>query len=217
MNSSTIPWVSLILSLAILGAYELHLSVLSRRHPLATARSAHALLRVEWVRALSRQAGSEIVAVQALRNSLMSATITASTAALALMGTLTVSSNSVTQDMALFGMRQVSPRLALELLLLATLFASYVCSATAMRYFSHGSFIMSLPVDSEERSRRTPMAIDYVRRAGVLYSWGLRLFLFLAPIVAGLVNPVAMPFAAIVLILVLRAFDRTPGALAPEA
>ena len=213
--NSTIAWLSLLLSLAILGAYELNLSRLSRRQPLATARSAHALLRVEWVQALSRQAGSEIVAVQALRNSLMSATITASTAALALMGTLTVTSTTVAQDMALFGMQQLSTRLVLELLLLATLFASYVCSATAMRYFSHGSFIMSLPVGSEERLRRTSMAIDYVRRAGILYSWGLRLFLFLAPIVAGLVNPVAMPFAAIALTLVLRAFDRAPAGLAP--
>lgn len=213
--NSTIPWLALLLSLAILAAYEVQLSMLSRRRPLATARSAHALLRVEWVQALSRQAGSEIVAVQALRNSLMSATITASTAALALMGTLTVTSTTVAQDMALFGMQQVSTRLVLELLLLATLFASYVCSATAMRYFSHSSFIMSLPVDSEERLRRTPMAMDYVRRAGILYSWGLRLFLFLAPIVAGLVNPVAMPFAAIALTLVLRAFDRAPAGLPP--
>ena len=155
------------------------------------------------------------MAVQALRNSLMSATITASTAALALMGTLTVTSTTVAQDMALFGMQQLSPRLVLELLLLATLFASYVCSATAMRYFSHSSFIMSLPVGSEERLRRTPMAMDYVRRAGILYSWGLRLFLFLAPIVAGLVNPVAMPFAAIALTVVLRAFDRAPAGLPP--
>lgn len=213
--NSTISWLSLFLSLAILGAYELNLSRLSRRQPLATARSAHALLRVEWVQALSRQAGSEIVAVQALRNSLMSATITASTAALALMGTLTVTSTTVAQDMALFGLQQLSTRLVLELLLLATLFASYVCSATAMRYFSHGSFIMSLPVGSDERLRRTPMAIDYVRHAGILYSWGLRLFLFLAPIVAGLVNPVAMPFAAIALTLVLRAFDRAPADLPP--
>ncbi|MDO9002475.1 MAG: DUF599 domain-containing protein [Aquabacterium sp.] len=213
--NSTIPWLSLFLSLAILGAYELNLSRLSRRQPLATARSAHALLRVEWVQALSRQAGSEIVAVQALRNSLMSATITASTAALALMGTLTVTSTTVAQDMALFGLQQLSTRLVLELLLLTTLFASYVCSATAMRYFSHGSFIMSLPVGSEERQRRTSMAIDYVRRAGILYSWGLRLFLFLAPIVAGLVNPLAMPFAAIALALVLRAFDRAPAGVPP--
>lgn len=208
MNSA-LPWLSLLASLLILGAYELHLSMLSRRQPQATARSAHALLRAEWVKALAAEPGSEIVAVQALRNSLMSATITGSTAALALMGTLTVTSSS--QEMTLFGMQTMSVRLALELLLLATLFASYVCSAMAMRYFSHVSFIMSMPVASSERQQRQPLASDYIRRAGTLYSWGLRLFLFLAPIVAGLVNPLAMPVAALVLTLVLRAFDRVPA------
>ncbi|RZL03893.1 MAG: DUF599 domain-containing protein [Rubrivivax sp.] len=213
MNSSTISWLALFLSLAILGAYEVHLALLSRRHSLATARSAHALLRAEWVQALSRQVGSEIVAVQALRNSLMSATITGSTAALALMGTLTVTASS--QEMALFGMQKLSVRLALELLMLATLFSSYVCSAMAMRYFSHVSFIMSMPVDSPERQSRLPMVSDYIRRAGILYSWGLRLFLFLAPIIAGLVNPLAMPVAALVLALVLRPFDRVPSHTPP--
>lgn len=213
MNSALIPWLSLLASLLILGAHELNLSVLSRRHPQATARSAHALLRVEWVQALSNERGSEVTAVQALRNSLMSATITGSTAALALMGTLTVTASS--QEMALFGMQKLSVRLALELLMLATLFSSYVCSAMAMRYFSHVSFIMSMPVDSPERQSRLPMASDYIRRAGILYSWGLRLFLFLAPIIAGLVNPLAMPVAALVLALVLRSFDRVPSHTPP--
>lgn len=209
--NTTLPWACLALSLAILGGYELYLYRLARATPSATARSAHALLRAEWVQSLSAQPGFEIVAVQALRNSLMSATITASTAALALMGTLTLTASTSLQDFTLFGMQRVTLRLALELLLLATLFASYVCSATAMRYFSHASFIMSLPVGSAERQGRTPMAIDYVRRAGILYSWGLRLFLFLAPIVAGLINPVAMPLAAAALTVVLRAFDRIPS------
>lgn len=212
-NPVLLPWLALLVALLILGAYELHLSVLSRRQPLLTARSAHALLRAEWVHALSREPGSEIAAVQALRNSLMSATITGSTAALALMGTLTVTSSS--QELALFGLQKLSVRLTLELLLLATLFSSYVCSAMAMRYFSHVSFIMSMPVASSERESCQPLATDYIRRAGILYSWGLRLFIFLAPIVAGLVNPLAMPFAALALVLVLRAFDRVPARPTP--
>ena len=58
----------------------------------------------------------------------------------------------------------------------------------AMRYYNHASFVMSLLAKSEQRERRTPMAIDYVRRAGLLYSWGLRFFLFVAPVVMGLVT-----------------------------
>ena len=54
------------------------------------------------------------------------------------------------------------------------------------------------------------MAIDYARRAGLLYSWGLRFFLFVAPVVVGCANESAMPFAAAGLVLVLRFFDRFP-------
>jgi hypothetical protein len=209
--NDTLSWLLLLMSAVVLGGYEVFLTLAASRNPQATARSAHAVLREEWVHSLSRQQGSEIVAVQALRNSLMSATISASTAALALMGMLTLVSSAAVQNVSLIAMQQITVQLALELLLLASLFASYVCSAMAMRYFSHATFILSLPVGSSERECRTPMAATYVKRAGMLYSWGLRLFLLLAPIAAGLINPLAMPFAAVALVFVLHVFDKGPG------
>lgn len=205
-----LPWLAIAAAALIIGAYELHLVLAARRSAEATARSAHALLRSEWVAALSMYPGSEILAVQTLRNSLMSATITASTAALALMGSVSLAASSAIRNGTLWALPQNSARLVLELMLLSALFASYVCSAMAMRYFSHAGFVLSLPVGSPSRERRRPMAVAYVQRAGVLYSWGLRLFLFVAPIGAGLVNPIAMPVAALALIVVLRLFDRAP-------
>ena len=203
-----LPWAALVASVLLIGGYELRLWATERRNPQSTARAAHAALREEWVRALSGQSGSEIVAVQTLRNSLMSATISASTAALALMGTLSLSAPGAGRGLDLFGITRLSPGLVLELMLLTTLFASYVCSATAMRYFSHAGFVMSLPVASSQRQARLPTAIDYVRRAGTLYGWGLRSFFFVAPIIAGLINPFAMPLASLGLVLVLRLLDR---------
>lgn len=211
-----LAWLATLVTIAVLAAYEAVLTVAQRRRPERMARSAHAALREEWFTAVSQQKGSEILAVQTLRNSLMSATIAASTAALALMGTLSVMASMAARDIALPALQQPSVRLVLELLLLATLFASYVCSAMAMRYFNHAGFVMSLPVGSAQRKQREPMAADYVRRAGLLYSWGLRLFLFLAPLVAGLVSPYAMPFAAVGLVFVLRIFDRAPASMARE-
>ncbi len=202
--------VALVISVLLIGGYELRLWVTERSNPQSTARAAHAALREEWVRALSGQSGSEIVAVQTLRNSLMSATISASTAALALVGTLSLTVPGASQGLGLFGITRLSPALVLELMLLATLFASFVCSATAMRYFSHAGFVMSLPVASPQREARLPTAIDYVRRAGSLYGWGLRSFFLVAPIIAGLVNAFAMPLASLALVLVLRALDRRP-------
>ncbi len=205
---SILPWAALVASVLLIGGYELRLWATERRNPQSTARAAHAALREEWVRALSGQSGSEIVAVQTLRNSLMSATISASTAALALMGTLSLSAPGAGRGLDLFGITRLSPGLVLELMLLTTLFASYVCSATAMRYFSHAGFVMSLPVASSQRQARLPTAIVYVRRAGSLYGWGLRSFFLVAPIIAGLINPFAMPLASLGLVLVLRSLDR---------
>lgn len=201
-------WAALVTSVLLIGGYELRLWAMERSHPQSSARAAHAALREEWVRALSGQSGSEIVAVQTLRNSLMSATISASTAALALVGTLSLTVPGASQGLALFGLTRLSPGLVIELMLLTTLFASYVCSATAMRYFSHAGFVMSLPVASPAREARLRTAIDYVRRAGSLYGWGLRAFFLVAPLIAGLIHAFAMPLASLALVLVLRALDR---------
>ena len=203
-------WAALVTSVLLIGGYELRLWATEQRNPRSTARAAHAALREAWVRALSGQGGSEIVAVQTLRNSLMSATISASTAALALVGTLSLTVSSASQGLGLFGLTRLSPGLVIELMLLGTLFSAYVCSATAMRYFSHAGFVMSLPVASPEREARLPTAIDYVRRAGSLYGWGLRAFFLVAPLIAGLIHAFAMPLASFALVLVLRALDRGP-------
>ena len=205
-------WIAFALSSAIFFAYEVWVIWLGWRHPERIARSAHAFMRASWVDALSRQPGFEIVAVQALRNSLMSATIAASTAALALMGSVSLASSSL--DSTTF---QGTPplRIVLEMLLMATLFASYVCSAMSMRYFSHAGFVMSMPVASPERPELNPMAKEYVKRAGLLYSWALRFFLIISPLVVGIVRPVGMPFMAVALVIALWFFDRpakpTPG------
>ncbi len=203
-------WGGIVSSSLILSAYELYSWRVARRDPTATARSAHRVLRAEWVRALSRQAGSELLAVQALRNSLMSATITASTAAISAMGatSLIVSNPGATRGW--FDLRLASSRSVLELALLATLFIAYGCSAMAARYYHHSGFLMSLPVGSPERTSHETTAVAYVQRAGVLYSWSLRCFLFLAPIVAGMLSSLLMLPVALSLVALLHAFDGAP-------
>ena len=50
--------------------------------------------------------------------------------------------------------------------------------------------------------------VAYVRRAGVLYSWGLRHLILVAPILACLLHPLAGPVAAVLVVIVLLRFDR---------
>ena len=148
-------WLAALATVGILLIHEAWLAWRQRRHPERLARSAHARLRQEWFEAVSAQPGSEILAVQTLRNSLMSATMTASTAAIGLMGTATLAAPSLQAG--------VDPA-------------------------------------GEEAA--------YARRAGTLYSWGLRHVILVAPLLASIVWPMAGPPAALLLAMVLSGFDR---------
>lgn len=207
--STAITWLAAFVTVAALVAYETALALAQRHTPQHLARSAHAALREEWFAAVSAHPGSEILAVQTLRNSLMSATMTASTAVLALMGAVTLAAPSLRASLseAAAGEPAFTPRLTLELALLTLLFASLVCSVMAVRYYHHASFICAMPVGSACRQRWLATGTAYVRRAGLLYSWGLRHLVLVAPIVVFIVHPAAGPVAALAVVGVLRHFD----------
>ena len=210
-------WLAVLTTVMALVGYELSLARQQRREPLRHARSAHATMREEWFNAVSRQPGSEILAVQTLRNSMMSATMIASTAALALMGTaaLTVPSLNANYHDALTDSLVIEPRALLDLMLMTMLFASLLSSAMAVRYYNHAGYIVAMPVGSDARTRWHEVGVRYLRAAGTLYSWGLRHLIMVAPIVAAIAYPLAGPVMAIILIGFMRRFDRV-GAPVPS-
>lgn len=201
-----LAWSAAAFTAAVMVGYEVALALAQRRRPEGLARSAHALLRQQWFEAVSAQPGLEILAVQTLRNSMMSATMTASTAALGLMGTATLALPSLhgTLDGAAGG----SLRLVLALALMALLLASLVSSVMAVRDYHHASFITAMPAQSAARQHWAASGAAYVRRAGLLYSWGLRHLILVAPVLAALLHPLAGPVAAVVVVAVLSRFDR---------
>jgi hypothetical protein len=209
-------WGSLALALLLIVGYEVHAHQASKRDPAHQARFVNAHMRKAWVQAMSAQPGFEIVSVQALRNSLMSATVAATTAALALMASLTLGGASLAAGL---GHPSGEGITLLHVLLgagaVGLLFASYVCSAMSMRYYGNATQVMSMPVASPERQRLNPLATDYVQRAGRLYGWALRLFLMVVPMVAGIVHPLALVPATVALLVALHFFDQpTPVEIA---
>jgi hypothetical protein len=201
-------WIAAGLTIAVLVLYEIWFALAQRRNPGLLARSAHASLREDWFAAVSQQPGSEVLAVQTLRNSLMSASMTASTAVLGLMGTVTLSASSLNTSLGGSAAFEFTPRLALELILLALLFASLVSSVMAVRYYNHAGFVGAMPVGSEARRRWHAIGSSHLRRAGVLYSWSLRNLVLVVPAVAFIVHPAAGPVGAVLVVLVLFGFDR---------
>jgi uncharacterized membrane protein len=211
-------WAAVGLTIAVLLVYEVMLSVMQRRRPQRMAPSAHASLREDWFEAISAQKGSELLAVQTLRNSLMSATMLASTTALGLMGTVTLAAPSLhaTFAQALPGASFVTPRLALELVLLALLFTSLVSTVMSVRLYNHAGFIAAIPIEAPARKRWDASGKAYVRKAGLLYSMGLRHLLLVVPVVAAILSPIVGPLAAIAVVAVLLSFDRFAAGTAEE-
>ena len=212
MNPSITWWAALVTA-AIPLLYELVLWWAQRQRPTHVARTAHANLREEWFSAVGVVPGSEILAVQTLRNSLMSATMIASTAAIGLMGAASLVAPSLHPPLEAGSLLlHATPRLAMELLLMATLFASLVYSVMAVRYYNHVGFIVSMPVGSAQRGVWAASGAVYVRRAGLLYGWGLRHLILVAPMLGFIVHPLAGPVAAVLVVLALWGFDRlVPG------
>ena len=209
ITSAAAAWGGLAASLLLVVAYEVRAHRLARRDPAHQARFVNSYMRRAWVQAMSVQPGFEIVAVQALRNSLMSATVVASTAALALMASLTLGGASLATGLAHPSGEGISLlHVVLGAGALGLLYASYVCSAMSMRYYGNATQVMSMPVASPERQRLNPLADDYVQRAGRLYSWALRLFLMVVPLVAGIVHPLSLVPATLALLIALHFFDQ---------
>ncbi|ODU08866.1 MAG: hypothetical protein ABS84_11485 [Rubrivivax sp. SCN 71-131] len=216
-----LEWGGLAASVGVVAGYEYYAHLAGRRNPLRQARFINARMRGEWARAVMSQSGFEVVAVQALRNTLMSSTIAASTAALALMAALTIGGASIYAGLSHWPTGGVGPlHVVMGALVVALLFASYTCSAMSMRFYGNATLIVSMPVASPERQRLNPVASHWVQRAGALYSWSLRLFLMVVPAVAGVVHPLALVPATLVLLVALHFFDQPPPHLpapAPES
>ena len=212
MNPSITWWAALVTA-AIPLLYELVLWWTQRQRPTHVARTAHANLREEWFSAVGVVPGTEILAVQTLRNSLMSATMIASTAAIGLMGAATLVAPSLQAVLAMQGLfPHATARLAMELLLMTVLFASLVFSVMAVRYYNHAGFIVAMPIGSPQRLQWSPACVAYLRRAGLLYGWGLRHLILVAPMLGFIVHPLAGPVAAVLVVLALWGFDRlVPG------
>lgn len=203
------PWALAGLTTSLVLLYEL--SLLRQRLRSQPGRGIlghHASLREDWYAAVSAQPGSEVLAVQTLRNSVMSATVLASTAALALMSTVSLLAPS---KGGTGGAPALSPRELMDLLLMGLLCASLVCSLFSVRLYNHAGFICGMPVGSGARTAWSPEAVRYIRDAGMLYGVGLRQMVLVVPVVVGLYHPLAGTVTAAVVTGGLVWLDRGHG------
>ncbi|MCF4165888.1 DUF599 domain-containing protein [Zavarzinia compransoris] len=198
-------WASLGAGTLLIAGFETF-----QRHR-QTARQRHITMRERWLDSIFARPGQEIIAVQTIRNSLMAATIVASTTVIALMGTISLI-GPVAVHLALKvavgpGETAVHPiQLAVGGLLVATLFTSFLFATQSARFYNHLGYLAGFGGHATDDDRR--QAKRYVALAGRYYSDSLRTLIYLAPLIAGILEPMAVVFGAGVIILTLRWFDR---------
>lgn len=198
----------------VFALYELYLRWVTLRAPMKLARSAHAAIRSNWVKAVMSRPGTEILVIQTLRNSVMAASFMATTAILALSATLTLS-GIANSDNGLWQAGQAGVReptiLSVKLLLLtAIFFVSFLFMAMAVRFFNHAGYLITGEAASGDANRKENLAVAYLNRAGNYYSYGMRAFFACIPFLAGLFSTYFMLPATCLLILILYWFDRIP-------
>lgn len=207
-------WANIVVCLIAFALYEGYIRWVTIRAPMKTARSAHAAIRSNWVKAVMSRSGTEILVVQTLRNSVMAASFMATTAVLALSGTLTLSGvgnpeNELWQS-ARAGSNESIIFAAKLFLLAGSFFVSFLFLAMSVRFFNHVGYLITGAVGSVEPPRKQTLATAYLNRAGHLYSLGLRAFFSCIPFLAGLFSTFLMLPATLLLIFVLYWFDRIP-------
>lgn len=171
----------------------------------ASATRAHDRLRQDWMQAVSAHKGTEVLAVQTIRNSLMSCTMTATTATLAFMGGVTLLHNGWPTGLPLEWRVPDAGQLLFwnALLVLVMLALAFMASMLAARYWHHAGFVAGMPTESAERQRWQAHGVRCLTRAGRYYALALRLMMWTVPVLFAGVLPLGGLLAGCVLLAVL--------------
>jgi len=205
---------ALLLGGGLVIAYQIYLARRERRHPGRATHGLNALARTRWVESVMRDSRKDVLAVQTLRNSVMAASIMASTAILLVIGTLNLGADSgrLEQLLRVFSSHvqgSSGDHALILLLLLGDFFIAFFLFSMAIRFYNHVGYMINLP-DTHAAVFSPHRVAAYLNRAGRFYSLGTRAFHMCVPLVFGLFGPVYLVVAAVGLIIALRLMDRPP-------
>ncbi|MEZ5658002.1 MAG: DUF599 domain-containing protein [Burkholderiaceae bacterium] len=191
--------------------YHWRSRVAARRHDSSLVHEVMKQARRRWVTAIMSERGTEVLAVQTMRNSVMAASFMASTSALLMMGMLTVGPRIEAGVDGWIAESSGSSLLdSVKILALAIdFFIAFLMFAMSVRFFNHVGYLIndrSLPGD--EGPRRVT---EWLNRAGVFYTAGVRFFFGSLPLGLWLIGPWCMFVATIVLLLLFwKLLDHGP-------
>jgi len=186
-----------------------------REDPTYTIHGVHELARRLWVANIMRNpAKCGVMGVQTLRNWIMGSTLMASTAAILIIGTLTLSgqAENITRSWHVLSMGSTASAelwIIKVMALLVTFIVAFFAFAMSVRLANHVVFMINVP-DFETHSNLSPESVARrLHRSGTMFSIGMRAFLFAIPLVFWLFGPYFLLTASAGLIIALYRLDRS--------
>ena len=195
-------------------AYQRYLNWRTRRDPASSAQDVMLAARAAWVGSVMRER-RDILAVQTLRNSTMSASFMASTAVLLIIGVLTLSAQgdklSGTWHVLNF-LGQFSAELWLFklLMMLFDLLFAFFSFAMSVRIFHHIGYLINVPLDKAMEVMQIRHVEAQLNRAGIYYRIGMRAYYFTVPLLFWLFGPLWLLGAALAVVFFMYHLDRAP-------
>ena len=199
-------------SAALLIGYHLWFLAELRRKPERTTIGSARQLRAQWV-ADVMTSRRDILAVQTIRNWVMTTSFLASTAALIAVGLLTflMSSDGVPNliHRINFGGTRSEDLLTVKLaLVIVDFFVAFFNLSLAMRHYNYAVFLVGLS-PGEEPQRAVASATRHVQNGAMRYAAGMRGFYLTVPLVLWLFGPVWLLVGAALVTLALYRHDHT--------
>ncbi|QLQ01802.1 MAG: DUF599 domain-containing protein [Thiobacillus sp.] len=206
--------VALVISVLSVVAYYLFLSMKVRENPTYTIHGVHELARRLWVANIMRNPAQGIMGVQTLRNWIMGSTLMASTAAILIIGTLTLSgqAESITRSWHVLSMTSSHAAelwIVKVMALLITFIVAFFAFAMSVRLANHVVFMINVPEFEAHHNLSPESVARRLHRSGTMFSIGMRAFLFAIPLVFWLFGPYFLVAASIGLIIALYRLDRS--------
>jgi uncharacterized membrane protein len=212
---------SFVASAVLMLAYHMFLGYKLKRDPAYTIHGVNALARSAWVESVMKSSDKDILAVQTLRNAIMGPTFLASTAALLIIGTLTLSGQTDKLEetwhvLNLYGAKHPELWQTKVILLLLDFLVAFFSFIMAIRLFIHVGFMINVPLSMNRRPISPEHVAMHLNRAGSYHSIGMRAYYFAVPLLFWLFGPHFMLVATGILIAVMYHIDRTPQVLADD-
>jgi len=207
--------VAFALSVLSVAAYYFFLNMKVREDPTYTIHGVHELARRLWVANIMRNPDKcGVMGVQTLRNWIMGSTLMASTAAILIIGTLTLSgqAENITRSWHVLSMGSTASAelwIIKVMALLVTFIVAFFAFAMSVRLANHVVFMINVP-EFETHSNLSPESVARrLHRSGTMFSIGNRAFLFAIPLVFWLFGPYFLLTASAGLIIALYRLGRS--------